>query len=142
MRTSIVEAAGSRIRVIEDGAGEHAVLFVHGVGGWAENWTEVIERVAASGRRAIAFDLPGFGESTPVPGARYFDLRVPFYAAVVDEVRQALELERPHLVGHSLGTGVAFVAAVTDPDAIRALVLAAPGGLGSDITPFLRLWSL
>ena len=78
MRTATIEAVGSRIRVIEDGRGESAVLFVHGVGGWAENWSEIIERVAASGRRAIAFDLPGFGESTPVRGARYFDPRDPF----------------------------------------------------------------
>src|SRR4029077_10126571 len=49
MRTSTIAAAGSRIRVIEDGAGEHAVLFVHGVGGWAENWSEEIERGAAAG---------------------------------------------------------------------------------------------
>src|SRR5439155_15124749 len=61
MRTSTITAAGSRIRVIEDGRDEPAVLFVHGVGGWAENWAETIERVAATGRRAIAFDLPGFG---------------------------------------------------------------------------------
>jgi len=142
MRTSKIVAAGSTIRVIEDGEGERSVLFVHGVGGWAENWSEVIERVAASGRRAIAFDLPGFGESSPVRRARYFDPEAPFYAAVVDGVRRALGLHRPHLVGHSLGTGVAFVSAVTDPDAFSSLVLVAPGGLGSDIAPFLRLWSL
>lgn len=142
MRTSWVEAAGSKIRVIEDGRGERTALFVHGVGGWAENWSEIIERVAASGRRAIAFDLPGFGESTPVRAARYFDLRAPFYAAVVDGVRHALGLHRPHLVGHSLGSGAAFVTAVTHPDAYRSLTLVAPGGLGTDIAPFLRLWSL
>src|SRR2546423_733583 len=142
MRTSRIEVAGSSIRVIEEGAGEHAVLLVHGVGGWAENFQEAMERIAASGRRAIAFDLPGLGESRPVRGARYFDLHAPFYAAVVDGVRRALDLRRPHLVGHSLGTGVAFVSAVTDPDAFRSLVLVAPGGLGSDIAPFLRLWSL
>ena len=66
MRTSTIAAAGSRIRVIEEGTGKQAVLFVHGIGGWAENWSEAMERVAASGRRAIAFDLPGFGESSSV----------------------------------------------------------------------------
>ena len=142
MRTSTIEAAGSRIRVIEEGTGDPAVLFIHGVGGWAENWSEVMERVAGSGRRAIAFDLPGFGESTPVRGARYFDPGGAFYATLVDHVRRALDLERPHLVGHSLGTGVAFVTAVTYPDAFRSLTLVAPGGLGSDIAVFLRLWSL
>jgi pimeloyl-ACP methyl ester carboxylesterase len=142
MRTSTIEAMGSRIRVIEDGAGDQAVLFVHGVGGWAENWSETIERVAASGRRAIAFDLPGFGESTAVSGARYFDPREPFYPAVVDGVRRALGLERPHLVGHSLGGGIAGVTAVVYPDAWRSMTLVAPGGFGPDIALFLRVFSL
>lgn len=138
----MIEAAGSRIRVLEEGAGDRTVLFVHGVGGWAENWTETMERVAATGRRAIAFDLPGFGESTGVEGARYFDPRDPFYPAVVDGVRNALGLERPHLVGHSLGGGIVAVTAVTHPTAWRSMTLVAPGGFGPDIALFLRLFSL
>lgn len=142
MRTSTIHVAGSRIRVIEDGAGAESVLFVHGVGGWAENWSEAIERVAASGRRAVAFDLPGFGESTRVRGARYFDLRDPFYAAVVEGVRRAIGLERPHLVGHSLGGGIAAVTAVVHPDPWRSLTLVAPGGVGPELPLLLRLLSL
>ena len=142
MRSSVIKVAGSRIRVIEAGTGEPAVLFVHGVGGWAENWTETMERVAATGRRAVAFDLPGFGESTPVRGARYFDAKEPFYSVVVDGVRAALGLDRPHLVGHSLGGGIVAVAAVTHPSAWRSLTLVAPGGFGPDVALFLRLFSL
>jgi pyruvate dehydrogenase E2 component (dihydrolipoamide acetyltransferase) len=142
VRTSTIAAAGSRIRVIEDGMGEQAVLFVHGVGGWAENWSEAIERVAASGRRGVAFDLPGFGDSTKVDGARYFDPREPFYPAVVDGVRRALGLERPHLVGHSLGGGIVAVTAVVHPESWRSMTLVAPGGFGPDIALFLRVFSL
>ena len=142
MRTSTIEVARSRIRVIEDGSGDRAVLFVHGLGGWAENWSETIARVAASGRRAIAFDLPGFGESTPVPGARYFDAPAPLSPPMVEGVRRALGLARPHLVGHSLGGGIAGVTAVAHPRSWRSLTLVAPAGLGSDIPPFLRWLSL
>ena len=138
----MIQAAGSRIRVIEAGSGDRAVLFVHGVGGWAENWTEAIERVAATGRRAIAFDLPGFGESTAVKGARYFDPRDPYYAAVVQGVQRALGLERPHLVGHSLGGAIVAVCAVTDPSAWRSVTLVAPGGFGPELALFLRMFSL
>ena len=142
MRTSLIEAAGSRIRVIEAGAGDRAVLFVHGVGGWAENWSETIERVADTGRRAVAFDLPGFGESSRVRHARYFDPRAPFYPAVVDGVRRALGLERPHLVGHSLGGAIAAVTAATHPADWRSLTLVAPGGFAPDVPLLLRLLSL
>jgi len=142
VRTRTIEAAGSKIRVVEDGDGPQTVLFVHGVGGWAENWSEVIVRVAASGRRAVAFDLPGFGASSRVRGARYFDRHKPFYPAVVDGVRRALGLERPHLVGHSLGGGIAGVSAVVYPEAWRSLTLVAPGGFGPEIALFLRIFSL
>src|SRR6266545_8382799 len=142
MRTSTVNVAGSRIRVIEEGSGDPAVLFVHGVGGWAESWIETIERVAASGRRAVAFDLPGFGESTRVKGARYFDPRDPFYPKVVDGVRRSLGLEHPHLAGHSLGGGIAAVTAVVHPEAWRSLTLVAPGGFGRELALFLRVFSL
>lgn len=142
MRTSLIEAAGSRIRVIEAGAGDRAVLFVHGVGGWAETWSETMERVADTGRRAVAFDLPGFGESSRVRHARYFDPRAPFYPAVVDGVRRALGLERPHLVGHSLGGAIAAVTAVTHPADWSSLTLVAPGGFAPDVPLLLRLLSL
>jgi pimeloyl-ACP methyl ester carboxylesterase len=142
VRTSTIEAAGSRIRVIEEGHGASAVLFVHGVGGWAENWQEAIASVAASGRRAVAFDLPGFGESTPVKGAQYFAPGGAFYAEVVDGVRRALGLERPHLVGHSLGGGIAAVTAVSHPERFRSLTLVAPGGFGTNIAFMLRVFSL
>lgn len=142
MRSSVIDVAGSRIRVIEEGAGERAVLFVHGVGGWAENWTETLERVAATGRRAIAFDLPGFGESSAVRGARYFDPKTPFYPAVVEGVRRTLGLDQPHLVGHSLGGGIAAVTAIVHPRSWRSMTLVAPGGFGPDIALFLRVFSL
>lgn len=138
----MVEVCGSRIRVIEQGSGDRAVLLVHGVGGWAEQWAETMDRIAASGRRAIAFDLPGFGESPPVRGARYFQPDRPFYAAVVEGICAALDLEGPHLVGHSLGGGIAAVTAVSHPQAFRSLTLVAPGGFGPDIALFLRLLSL
>lgn len=138
----MIEAAGLRLRVIESGAGDRApVLLVHGVGGWAENWAEVMPLLAADGRRVVAFDLPGFGASERPDDPSYFG-RPSFYAIVVDAVRARLGLDRPHLIGHSLGGGIAFVSAVSHPDRYRSLTLAAPGGLGSDIALFLRLMSL
>ncbi len=142
MQSSTISVCGSRIRVIEAGTGDHAVLFVHGLGGWAENWHEVLPAIAASGRRAIAFDLPGFGDSTPVRRPRYFDPRGAYYADVVDGVRSALGLERPHLVGHSLGGAIAYVAAVSHPESFSSLTLVAPGGLGPEIARSLRLASV
>ena len=138
----MIDAAGLRIRVVETGGGDRApVLLVHGVGGWAENWAEVMPLIARDGRRVVAFDLPGFGESERPVEPDYFGVPS-FYATIVDAVRARLGLERPHLVGHSLGGGIAFVTAISHPARYRSLTLAAPGGLGSDIALFLRLLSL
>ncbi|HUQ17939.1 MAG TPA: alpha/beta fold hydrolase [Candidatus Saccharimonadales bacterium] len=142
MDGSLIDAAGLRLRVLEIGAGPlPPVLLVHGVGGWAENWAEVMPLLAADGRRVVAFDLPGFGDSERPASPDYFG-EPSFYATIVDAVRARLGLERPHLIGHSLGGGIAFVSAVSHPDRYRSLTLAAPGGLGSDIALFLRLMSL
>ncbi|GAC1488147.1 MAG: alpha/beta hydrolase [Candidatus Limnocylindrales bacterium] len=138
----MIDVAGLRLRVIETGTGElPPVLLVHGVGGWAENWAEVMPLLAADGRRVVAFDLPGFGASERPASPDYFG-EPSFYASIVDAVRARLGLDRPHLIGHSLGGGIAFVSAISHPRTYRSLTLAAPGGLGSDIALFLRLMSL
>ena len=142
MGDAMIDVAGLRIRVVETGAGDRApVLLVHGVGGWAENWAAVMPLLAQDGRRVVAFDLPGFGASERPVAPDYFGVPS-FYATIVDAVGARLGLERPHLIGHSLGGGIAFVSAVSHPTRYRSLTLAAPGGLGSDIALFLRLMSL
>lgn len=142
MNEALIDAAGLRIRVIETGAGHRPpVLLVHGVGGWAENWAEVMPLLARDGRRVVAFDLPGFGASERAVAPDYFG-EPSFYATIVDAVRGRLGLGRPHLIGHSLGGGIAFVSAVSHPERYRSLTLAAPGGLGSEVALFLRLMSL
>ncbi|HUG56233.1 MAG TPA: alpha/beta fold hydrolase, partial [Candidatus Limnocylindrales bacterium] len=145
MRARSIEVDGRRVRIIEAAAaGDRGdpVLMLHGVGGWAENWRETLPAVAASGRRAIAVDLPGFGESEPVRGARYFDPDDPFYAGFVCRLLDALGIERAHLVGSSMGGAVAFVAAVCAPSRVRSLVLVAPGGIGREMPAFMRALSV
>ena len=77
-------------------------------------------RVAADGRRALAVDLRGHGESS-WPGAGYdFDTM----AADLIALSEQLELGPADLVGHSMGGRVALVLAWQRPDLVRRLVLA------------------
>ena len=98
--------------------------------------------IAASGRRAIAFDLPGFGQSDPPRRARYFDPERPFYAPFVVALLDALEVARAHLAGHSLGGAVAYTAAAWCPERTRTLTLIAPGGLGTSLAREFRVLTL
>jgi pimeloyl-ACP methyl ester carboxylesterase len=71
----------------------------------------------------IALDLPGFGDSSKPIGARY-DAR--FFAAACIDLLDALELDRAHLIGNSLGGRVALEVALRDPDRVGRLALLAP----------------
>lgn len=65
-----MQVAGHRTRVLElEGTGPGIVL-LHGWGDSADAWRPLLSELAMSGRRAIAVDLPGFGQATRLgPGA-------------------------------------------------------------------------
>ena len=118
--------SGLHTRVIEAGAGERAVLFVHGLGARADRWRRNLEVFAESGYRAIAIDLPGHGFASK---RHDFDYSVPGFAAFVREVLAALELRSAALVGTSLGGHVSAYLACQSPANVRALVLVGALGL-------------
>ena len=143
VRRIVVDGLG--VRVVEaapERETDDPVLLVHGLGGWAENWRGVMPGIAATGRRAIAVDLPGFGESERPRRARHFDPDDPLYAAFVFAALDALGIARAHIAGHSLGGAVAYTAAVWRPERVRSLTLVAPGGLVRDLVRELRILTL
>ncbi|MFE6281469.1 alpha/beta fold hydrolase [Streptomyces sp. NPDC057877] len=76
------------------------LLLMHGIGHHRQAWDPVIPALAAE-REVIAVDLPGFGESEPLPGVMAHDL--PTMSGVLAALCEALEIERPHAAGNSLG---------------------------------------
>ena len=73
-------------------------------------------RLAAHGLHPYAIDGPGFGESTALPIGEY---TVPRLADILLEAADALELDRPVLLGHSWGATIVLEAARRDPGTIR-----------------------
>lgn len=95
-------------------------LYVHGLGGSANNWID-LAYLMADRWDAEAIDLPGFGESDP--GRRYT------IAALADRVIRYLERSGRgpvHLVGNSLGGSVSVRVAGLRPDLVRTLTLVSP----------------
>lgn len=82
-----------------EGSGE-PLLLLHGIGHHRQVWDPVIPALAAE-RDVIAVDLPGCGESPALPDGMAHDL--PTMNAVLAALCEALELERPHVAGNSLG---------------------------------------
>ncbi|WP_285761289.1 alpha/beta fold hydrolase [Nocardiopsis ansamitocini] len=86
------------------GRGRPLVL-LHGLGHRKEAWHPVLRTLAAE-HDVIAPDLPGFGKSSAPGRAEPYDIRW-----LVDSVAQFCEragVERPHLVGNSLGGAIAL----------------------------------
>ncbi|MFR9797806.1 alpha/beta fold hydrolase [Streptomyces sp. MS06] len=86
------------------GRGE-PLLLLHGIGHHRQAWDPVVDILAAE-RDVIAVDLPGFGASPGLPEGLAYDL--PTTTAVFDGFCAALELDRPHAAGNSLGGLIAL----------------------------------
>jgi pimeloyl-ACP methyl ester carboxylesterase len=144
IRTKNLSVMGLRTRVLEDGdAGRgDPVVMIHGVGAWAENWREVMGPIASTGRRAIACDLPGFGESESPGDVAHFGPRDAFYPRFIGALLDELGVPSAHLIGSSMGGAVVYTAAVTQPARIRSLTLVAGGGVSTEVAFFLRACTL
>jgi pimeloyl-ACP methyl ester carboxylesterase len=81
------------------GSGE-PLLLLHGIGHHWQAWEPVIDILAAE-RDVIAVDLPGFGASPSLPDGLAHDL--PTMNAALGALCEALDLDRPHVAGNSLG---------------------------------------
>jgi pyruvate dehydrogenase E2 component (dihydrolipoamide acetyltransferase) len=125
----MLDIGAMRLRYLEWGAGEAVpVVLLHGFGADLNSWM-FIQPALADGRRTIALDLPGHGESTKQVGAGTPDA----LAAVVADALARLGVARAHLVGHSMGGAVAALVAARVPGLVATLTLIAPAGLGAEI---------
>jgi pimeloyl-ACP methyl ester carboxylesterase len=89
------------------GAGPPLVL-LHGVGHRRQAWLPIRERLAKH-REVISLDLPGFGESPPLPDHLPYELDTA--VIVLKEFFTSLGLDRPHVAGNSLGGLLSLVLA-------------------------------
>ncbi|MFL6742538.1 MAG: alpha/beta fold hydrolase [Sphingomicrobium sp.] len=111
---------GYSIGYTEAGAGAAPpIVFLHGVGSDKSVWRPQLEHFASE-RRAIAFDYPGYGDSDPAPeGTTRED-----YAEAVHSAMHALEVDRVHICGLSLGGVVAVALCHAVPNHCASLILA------------------
>jgi pyruvate dehydrogenase E2 component (dihydrolipoamide acetyltransferase) len=113
------------LRVWTGGEGP-SVALVHGLGGSAANWVEVVPRLLPS-HRVLAVDLPGHGASPPLARGRGID----GFADAVAGALAAAGHERVLVAGHSFGGHVAARLAHRHPGLVRALLLVSPAGISS-----------
>ena len=114
-----------------------SVVLIHGLGASVDIWMHNVQPLASRHRLYVP-DLPGFGGSDqPDPSFSPFD-----YARFLDDFMRLLHIDKPNLVGHSLGGGIALHYALRFPENVNKLVLVDSAGLGKEVIWTLRLMSL
>lgn len=101
------------------------VLMVHGLTANSRSWVKLGPALAEQGWCAIGLDLRGRGRSEK-PASGY---GIPFHVNDLLAVIRELGLERPHLVGHSLGARIGIWMAALYPHSISKLVLIDTGAI-------------
>src|SRR5947209_11051646 len=86
---------------LQRGTGEEALVLLHGIGGRAEVWEPQLAEFSAK-RTVIAWNMPGYGGSTPLS-----QMTFPALADALAVLLDSLAPRRIHLVGHSMGGMVA-----------------------------------
>jgi pimeloyl-ACP methyl ester carboxylesterase len=117
-----IPTAAGEISINEAGAGPAAIL-IHGLGATKVSMLPTLAALAAEGRRAIALDLPGFGDSDKPIRAAY---HAPYFARSVVALMDALGIERADFVGNSLGGRVTLELGLRFPERTGRLGLLAP----------------
>ncbi|KKD07418.1 alpha/beta fold hydrolase [Streptomyces sp. WM6386] len=108
------------------GSGE-PLLLLHGIGHHRQAWDPVVD-ILATEREVIAVDLPGFGASPGLPDGLTYDLATT--TAVFGAFCEALELDRPHVAGNSLGGLLALE--LGREKLVRSVTALSPAGFWSE----------
>lgn len=134
-RASYRVAGGYDIHLQDAGEGP-AVVFIHGSGPGASgvsNFRQNFDAFVSAGFRVILADLIGYGASSKPEGVDY-TLQL-FTDTLYDALRQH-GIDKAHLVGNSLGGGVAIQMTLDHPEFADKLILMAPGSVAEQMSYF------
>ena len=118
----IIAVGRDRIHYVDKGAGP-PILMIHGLGAQLRSFAGALVDDLARDHRVVLVDRPGSGYSVRGAGV---SARLAVQAETMAEFIRALGLERPLVVGHSLGGALALTLAINYPDLLGGLALIAP----------------
>jgi pimeloyl-ACP methyl ester carboxylesterase len=118
----LIEVNGEILHYVEQGSGPPIVM-IHGLGGQLRNFGRPMVEDLARDYRVIRVDRPGSGYSPRDSGT---SARLRVQAETIAEFIRILKLDRPLIVGHSLGGALALSLALNHPDVVGGLALVAP----------------
>jgi pimeloyl-ACP methyl ester carboxylesterase len=118
----LLDVGGACVHYLDLGPKDaQPIVMIHGLLGQMRHFTYALAERMARDHRVIVIDRPGWGYSIARPH--------PDVAAQADLIAAFIEklgLEKPWLVGHSMGGAVSLAVAVAHPEAIKGAALIAP----------------
>ncbi|MFI0446323.1 alpha/beta fold hydrolase [Actinomadura sp. 6N118] len=112
-----VDATRIEVSGLHRGGTGTPLVFLHGFGSTKEDYADVIQHERLADRPVLAYDAPGCGTSTCADLAA---VSIPFLVSVAEQVLKARQIDRFHLVGHSMGGLTALLLADSDPTRIAS----------------------
>jgi pimeloyl-ACP methyl ester carboxylesterase len=129
------DSNGVQIHYVDRGRGAPVVLLHGFTGSYTRHWEApgVMDALEKAGYRVIAMDCRGHGQSGKPHDSSQYGLEM-----VQDVVRllDRLKLERAHIVGYSMGGGIASQLLVRHPGRLLTVTLLGAGWEGEDLTGF------
>src|SRR5882724_11441853 len=135
-----LELFGRPHRIYVEQAGEGTpLLCLHTAGSDGRQYRALMNDARVTSKhRVIAFDMPWHGKSSPPAGwhDEEYQLTSAQYTTMILEISAALELDRPILIGCSIGGRIALHLALEHPENFRAII-----GLqaGAHVDPYYDL---
>ena len=121
----VIDVDGVKVRYRDEGPQDgRAIVMVHGFTSSLETW-DALANDLKSEFRVIRLDLPGHGLTGPDPQARYTNEES---VQFLEGFLEAINVDKPILVGSSLGGLLSWRVAANSDDLVSKLILIAPGG--------------
>ncbi len=120
---NVTVANDVNITYTDQGNGHETILFIHGLASYIPAWKKNIADLQSK-YRCIAIDLPGYGKSSK----GNYDVSMDFFADMVHQFCQKLNIKNVIIAGHSMGGQIAISTALKHPELVSKLILIAPAG--------------
>ena len=127
----------NKIRYLEDGKSDRNLILLHGLGGYAERWSNSMPFLAKKFHLFVP-DMIGYGKSDK-PTADYTP---EYFVKFVFDFMDSLGIKNTSMIGTSLGGQVVIECAATQSPTIKKIVLISPAGIMRKSTPELDAYTM
>ena len=132
-----IQIGDIKTRYWQEGNEGSPIVLIHGLGGYIENW-ELNLAPLSKHHQVFAIDLVGCG-LTEKPSVPY---SIPYLAKFVQDFMALKTIEKPSLIGHSIGAGIAIELYLMNPTNVDKLTLVGGLGFGRKLALDFRLLSI